>query len=98
MSHSVSLCAAQMSDAVIEALWGQWAHLGSLRLSSCPSLTDRALHRMAALPSLYTLFLCGNHNFSHSLMSAVKQRVKLATFRQCGDLSVCIYGSLPIGP
>ena len=88
----------QMSDAVVVALWEQWKHLGSLRLSSCKSLTDRALHRMAILPSLYTLFLCGNQNFTHSLMSAVKQRVKLATFRQCGDLSVCIYGSLPRGP
>lgn len=88
-------CATQMSDSVIEALWEQWKHLGSLRLTNCKSLTDRALHRMAVLPSLYNIFLSGNQNFSHSLMSSVKQRIKLATFRQCGDLSVCVYGSLP---
>ena len=89
------LCAAQMSDAVIEALWEQWRPLGSLRLTACRSLTDRALHRLAVLPALYNLFLSGNQAFSHSLMSAVKQRLKLATFRQCGDLSVCLYGFHP---
>ena len=59
-------------------------------------LTDGALQLLPCLaPTLYNLFLSGNQNFSHSLMSTVKQRIKLATFRQCGDLSVCIYGSLP---
>ena len=85
----------QMSDTALEVLCANWAHLGSLRLASCERLTDRALLAMSGLPALYHLFLSGNQSFSHGLMSALKQRIKLATFRQCGDLSVCIYGSLP---
>jgi hypothetical protein len=84
-----------MTDLVVEALWQQWQQLGSLRLTNCASLSDTSLHMMATLPALYTLFLSGNRNFSHGLMSMVKHRIKLAMFRQCGDLSVCVYGSLP---
>lgn len=86
--------AAQMTDLVIEALSQQWQQLGSLRLTNCASLSDASLRMMAALPALYTLFLSGNRSFSHGLMSMVKHHIKLATFRQCGDLSVCLYGSL----
>ena len=85
----------QMSDTALEVLCANWGQLGSLRLASCERLTDRALLAMSGLPALYHLFLSGNQSFSHGLMSALKQRIKLATFRQCGDLSVCIYGSLP---
>ena len=80
----------QMSDTALEVLCANWGQLGSLRLASCERLTDRALLAMSGLPALYHLFLSGNQSFSHGLMSALKQRIKLATFRQCGDLSVCI--------